>query len=82
MTLLTGYQTPQAIRRAGQSRLRTWLVKRKVRSADQIATDALAAAKAQHTVVPASGTSKRSSLWPGDASTSCGPCSARTGPSN
>lgn len=52
LTLLTGYQTPQAIRRAGQSRLRTWLVKRKVPSADQIATDALAAAKAQHTVVP------------------------------
>ena len=52
LTLLTGYQTPQAIRRAGQSRLRTWLVKRKVRSADQIAAVALDAAKAQQTVVP------------------------------
>jgi transposase len=52
LTLLTGYQTPQAIRRAGQSRLRAWLVKRKVRSADQIAAAALVAAKAQQTVVP------------------------------
>jgi len=52
LVLLTGYQTPQAIRRAGESRLRAWLVKRKVRSADQIAATALAAAKAQHTVVP------------------------------
>lgn len=32
LTLLTGYQTPQAIRRTGASRLRAWLVKRKVRS--------------------------------------------------
>ena len=52
LALLTGYQTPQAIRRTGESRLRAWLVKRKVRSADQIAATALAAAKAQHTVVP------------------------------
>src|SRR3954452_19533053 len=52
LMLLTGYQTPQAIRRAGQSRLRAWLVKRKVRSADQIAAAALVAAKAQQTVVP------------------------------
>ena len=52
LVLLTGYQTPQAIRRTGQSRLRAWLVKRKVRSADQIAAAALGAAKAQQTVVP------------------------------
>ena len=52
LTLLTGYQTPQVIRRTGQSRLRAWLVKRKVRSADQIAAAALVAAKAQQTVVP------------------------------
>lgn len=52
LVLLTGYQTPAAIRRAGESRLRAWLVKRKVRSADQIAADAVAAAGAQHTVVP------------------------------
>ncbi|WP_454777829.1 IS110 family transposase [Georgenia muralis] len=52
LVLLTGYQTPHAIRRTGQSRLRAWLVKRKVRSADQIAAAALGAAKAQQTVVP------------------------------
>lgn len=52
LTLLTGYQTPQAIHRIGESRLRAWLVKRKVRSADQIAAAVLAAAKAQQTVVP------------------------------
>jgi transposase len=55
LVLLTGYQTPQAIRRVGHSRLRAWLLKRlkrKVRSADQVAAAALAAAKAQQTVVP------------------------------
>jgi len=52
LTLLTGYQSPAAIRRTGESRLRAWLTKRKVRSADQIAAAALAAAKAQQTVVP------------------------------
>ena len=52
LILLTGYQTPAAIRARGHSRLLAWLAKRKVRSADQIAADALAAAKAQHTSVP------------------------------
>lgn len=51
LVLLTGYQTPAAIRRIGQSRLRAWLVKREVRRADQIALDALAEAQLQHTVV-------------------------------
>lgn len=52
LVLLTGYQTPAAIRRVGESRLRAWLVKRKVRSAEQLAAAALSAAQAQHTVVP------------------------------
>jgi hypothetical protein len=52
LVLLTGYQTPAAIRRIGKSRLQAWLVKRKVRSAEHIATEAVAAAAAQHTVVP------------------------------
>ncbi len=51
LTLLTGYQTPQAIRRTGESRLRGWLVKRKVRSAEQIAAAAVVAAKTQYTDV-------------------------------
>ena len=53
LVLLTGYQTPAAIRARGQSRLQAWLTRRKVRTAAQIATDALAAAQAQHTSVPA-----------------------------
>ncbi|WP_067431535.1 IS110 family RNA-guided transposase [Nocardioides jensenii] len=52
LVLLSGYQTPAAIRRIGQSRLQAWLVKRKVRSAAQIAAGAVGAATAQHTVVP------------------------------
>lgn len=52
LVLLTGYQTPAALRRVGESRLRAWLGKRKVRSADQIATGAVAAAGAQHAIVP------------------------------
>jgi transposase len=52
LVLLTGYQTPAAIRRIGKSRLQAWLVKRKVRNAEHIATEAVAAAAAQHTVVP------------------------------
>ena len=53
LVLLTGYQTPAAIRSRGQSRLQAWLTRRKVRSAGQIAADALAAAQTQHTSVPA-----------------------------
>ncbi|MEE1943077.1 IS110 family transposase [Streptomyces sp. TRM 70361] len=52
LTLLTGYQTPAALRRIGQSRLATWLKNRKVRNADAVAATALEAAHAQHTAVP------------------------------
>lgn len=52
LTLLTGYQTPAAARKLGKTRLQTWLVKRHVRSAEQIAANAIDAAKSQHTVVP------------------------------
>jgi len=52
VVLLTGYQTPAAIRARGDSRLQAWLVKRKVRNADRIATAAVSAAKSQRTVVP------------------------------
>jgi transposase len=53
LVLLTGYQTPAAIRSRGQSRLQAWLTRRKVRTAAQVAADALAAAQTQHTSVPA-----------------------------
>ncbi|PJE93879.1 IS110 family transposase [Streptomyces carminius] len=52
LVLLTGYQTPAAIRRAGRRRLATWLRNRKVRSADELAAKAVQAAERQHTSVP------------------------------
>lgn len=52
LTLLTGYQTPAALRRIGQSRLATWLANRKVRSAQAVAATAVQAAQIQHTAVP------------------------------
>ncbi|MFJ1958246.1 IS110 family transposase [Streptomyces microflavus] len=52
LVLLTGYQTPTAIRRRGRARLTAWLANRNVRSADTVAAIALEAAQAQHTALP------------------------------
>jgi transposase len=52
LILLTGYQTPDGLRRAGAARLAAWLRKRKARNADGIAATAIEAANAQHTMVP------------------------------
>ncbi len=52
LVLLTGYQTPAAIRRRGRARLTAWLSNRGVRGADTVAATALEAAQAQHTVLP------------------------------
>ncbi|MGV7337628.1 IS110 family transposase [Mycobacterium kansasii] len=52
LILLTGYQTPDGIRRAGAARMEAWLRKRKVRNASAVAATAIAAAKTQHTTVP------------------------------
>lgn len=52
LILLTGYQTPDGLRRAGAAHLETWLRKRKARNASAIAQTAIAAAEAQHTTVP------------------------------
>ncbi|MFE1437159.1 IS110 family transposase [Streptomyces sp. NPDC058739] len=51
LILLTGYQTPAAIRRTGVKRLATWLRHRKVRGADQLAAKAVQAAENQHTSI-------------------------------
>lgn len=51
LRLLTGYQTPASIRRAGTKRLTTWLSNRKVRSSEALAAMAVAAAERQHTAV-------------------------------
>jgi transposase len=52
LILLSGYQTPDGLRRSGAARLGAWLRKRKVRNADAVAATALEAAHAQHTMVP------------------------------
>ncbi|MGO9033926.1 IS110 family transposase [Mycobacterium sp.] len=52
LILLTGYQTPDGLRRAGAARLVAWLRNRKARNADAVAATAIAAAHAQHTIVP------------------------------
>ncbi|WP_444545686.1 IS110 family transposase, partial [Streptomyces sindenensis] len=50
--LLTGYQNPAAIRRAGVKRIETWLKNRKVRGAAALAKTAVEAAQAQMTALP------------------------------
>jgi transposase len=52
LRLLTGYQTPAAIRRVGVARLAKWLVNRKVRNARALAEATVEAAERQHTAVP------------------------------
>jgi transposase len=55
LVLLTGYQTPAALRRTGRSRLATWLKNHGVRTttaAKSTADAAILAAEAQFTVVP------------------------------
>jgi transposase len=52
LILLTGYQTPDGLRRAGAARVAAFLRKRKARNVDAVAATALQAAHAQHTIVP------------------------------
>jgi transposase len=51
LILLTGYQTPESMRRMGAARLERWLSDRHVYNAADIATRAIEAANAQHAVV-------------------------------
>lgn len=52
LILLTGYQTPAAIRSAGAPGIQAWLRERKARNAAALARTAVQAAEAQHTAVP------------------------------
>ncbi|MCX5077923.1 IS110 family transposase [Streptomyces sp. NBC_00424] len=52
LVLLTGYQTPGALRRIGRNRLAVWLKNRRVRNFNLVAATAVEAAEAQHTAVP------------------------------
>ena len=51
LILLSGYQTPEGIRRIGATRLAVWLRKRGCRGSTSVAAKALTAANAQHTVL-------------------------------
>jgi transposase len=52
LILLTGYATPDRIRRIGQTRLTSWLRNRHVRGSAEVAARATTAAKAQTVVLP------------------------------
>ena len=52
LTLLTGYQTPAAIRRLGAARLERWLSARKTRNARTLAQRAVEAATSQQITLP------------------------------
>lgn len=51
LVLLTGYATPEAIRRMGEARLSRWLRQRRVRGYADVAARAVAAAQGQQTVL-------------------------------
>lgn len=56
LVLLTGYQTPAALRRRGLARLTAWLTNRGVRDPESVAAAALEAAQAQQTALPGEDT--------------------------
>jgi transposase len=51
LTLLSGYQTPDGLRRIGGTRLAAWLRKRGCRNSTSVARVAVEAANAQHTMI-------------------------------
>jgi transposase len=56
LVLLTHYQTPEAMRRAGEKRMSEWLARRGVRGASKLARTALRAAREQTIVLPGTDT--------------------------
>jgi hypothetical protein len=52
LTLSSAYQTPDALRRLGLARLRSWLKTRGCRNSAGIAEKAVDAANGQHTTLP------------------------------
>lgn len=52
VVILTEYQTPAALQRAGVRQLADWLARRAVRGADEVAARALEAAQSQVTALP------------------------------
>ena len=62
LTLLTHYQSPQRLRRAGHKRIAAYLRSRGVKGFDSVAGKALAAAKSQSITLPAEPISPPASL--------------------
>ncbi|GAA4304185.1 IS110 family transposase [Streptomyces venetus] len=56
LVLLTGYRTPAALRRCGQTRLTRWLTAREVHHPETVAATALTATHAQHIQLPGQST--------------------------
>ena len=56
LTLLTHYQSPAQLRRAGQKRVAAYLRKRGVKGFDSVASKALSAAKSQNIALPGEST--------------------------
>jgi transposase len=59
LTLLTHYQTPAQLRRAGHKRIATYLRNRSVKGSNKVAHKALGAAKAQSVTLPAQEVASR-----------------------
>ena len=59
LTLLTHYQTPTRLRRAGHKRIATYLRNRGVKGSNKVADKALAASKAQSVTLPAQEVASR-----------------------
>ena len=59
LTLLTHYQTPTQLRRAGHKRIATYLRNRSVKGSNKVAHKALSAAKAQSVTLPAQEVASR-----------------------
>jgi transposase len=59
LTLLTHYQTPAQLRRAGHKRVATYLRNRGVKGSNKVADKALAASKAQSVTLPAQEVASR-----------------------
>jgi transposase len=59
LTLLTHYQTPAQLRRAGHKRVAAYLTNRSVKGSNSVAHKALSAAKAQSVTLPAENVASR-----------------------
>jgi transposase len=59
LTLLTHYQTPAQLRRAGHKRIATYLRNRSVKGSNKVAHKALAAARSQSVTLPAQEVASR-----------------------